>query len=378
VQFDNGANLNLPDLASATSTITVAGAAPFVGKVAVALHITHPSAGDLILRLRSPSGTTVRLASNLGGTTDNYGGGCGNQANRTTFDDAAATRIAAGTAPFIGSFTPAEPLAAFLGEDPNGDWQLLIADTIAGDAGELRCWSLQLSPPECTAGGGACQSCVPSLTGRFTADMPSTTTRLVRDGVPSGCGSPKACPAVATAARLFYRVHLITNTGPETCVTAVLADFCRASNLRLHAAAYLGSYDPANPCANYLGDTGSESTAASANFSFTAPQDAVIALVVSSPVSAPSCVALSYLLQLHGLPCPPPTLHIEKTGSPDEVRLHWSTAYPDFDLQRTPILNGAAPYPFENVATPPVVVNGDYSVTNRVIAPQSFYRLRKP
>jgi autotransporter-associated beta strand protein len=376
VQFDNGANLNLPDLASATSTITVAGAAPFVGKVAVSLHITHPSAGDLILRLRSPSGTSVRLASNLGGTTDNYGSGCG-QANRTTFDDAAPVKIAAGAAPFIGSFAPEDALTDFLGENPNGNWELLISDTVAGDTGVLRCWSLFISPPSCTDGGGACESCVPSLTGRFTADMPSTLTRLVRNGVPSGCGSAKVCPTVLPGTRLFYRVHLITNNGPETCVSAVLADLCRASNLRLHAAAYLGSYNPADPCANYLGDTGSELTDASANFSFTAPQDAVIALVVSSPVASTTC-PVSYLVQLHGLPCPPPTLHIAKTGNPDEVRLHWSTAYPDFDLQRTPHLNGAAPYPFENVLTPPVVVNGDYSVTNATTAPQSFYRLRMP
>jgi hypothetical protein len=195
--------------------------------------------------------------------------------------------------------------------------------------------------------------------------------------VPSGCGSAKVCPTVLPGARLFYRVHLITNNGPETCVTAVLADLCRASNLRLHAAAYLGSYNPADPCANYLGDTGSELTTASANFSFTAPANAVIALVVSSPVASTTC-PISYLVQLHGLPCPPPVLHIAKTANPDEVRLHWSTAYPDFDLQRTPTLNGAAPYPFVNVLTPPVVVNGDYSVTNRTSAPNAFYRLRKP
>lgn len=376
VPFDNGANLNLPDLASATSTITVANAAPFVGKVAVSLHITHPSAGDLVLSLRSPSGTTVRLARNLGGATDNYGSGC-SQANRTTFDDAAPTKIVAGTAPFVGSFVPEEPLSAFLGENPNGDWQLLISDTVAGDTGELRCWSLLLSPPDCDAGGGACDSCTPNFTGRFNVELPSTTTRFVRNSVPSGCGSAKACPAVTTGARLFYRVHLVTNTGPETCVTAVLTDLCRASNLRLHAAAYLGSYNPADPCANYLGDTGTELAAGSASFSFAAPSNAIIAIVVSSPVTATTC-PVSYSVQLHGLPCPPPTLRIDRTASPDEVRLHWSTAYPLFDLQRSLNLNGAGPYPFVNVATLPVVVNGDYSVTNATTGRDAYFRLRKP
>ena len=377
VLFNNAVNTPLVDQGQLVSALNVSGAAPLVGKVTVSLHITHPSAGDLVLRLQSPSGTVVPLALNLGGTTDNYGGGCGNQANRTTFDDDAAIRIAAGTAPFIGSFTPDSPLAAFRGEDPNGDWKLLIADTVAGDTGELRCWSLLISPPDCADGGGQCETCVPNFSGRFNADMPSTTTRLVRNGVPSGCGSAKVCPTVTTGARLFYRVHLITNTGPATCVSAVLADLCRASNLRLHAAAYLNSYDPANPCANYLGDTGNELTSGSTSFSFAAPENAVIAIVVSSPVTSTTC-PISYGLQLHGLPCPPPTLYIEKTANPDEVRLFWSTAYPDFDLQRTPTLNGAAPHPFVNVPFTPFVVNGDYSVTNSTSGVDAYYRLRKP
>ena len=117
--------------------------------------------------------------------------------------------------------------------------------------------------------------------------------------------------------------------------------------------------------------------AGSASFSFAAPANAVIAIVVSSPVTATTC-PISYSVQLHGLPCPPPTLRIDRTASPDEVRLHWSTAYPLFDLQRSLNLNGAGPYPFVNVATPPVVVNGDYSVTNATTGRDAYFRLRKP
>ena len=377
VVFNNGANMNLVDQGQSISIINVSGAATHVGKVTVSLHITHPSAGDLDLRLRSPAGTIVPLALNLGGTGDNYGSGCGNQVNRTTFDDAAAVRIAAGTAPFIGSFTPDTPLAGFLGEDPNGDWQLLISDTVAGDTGELRCWSLLLSPPECSDGGGACETCVPALSGRFSPEMPSTTMRLVRDRLPSGCGSAKDCPTVTTGPNLFYRVHFVTNSGPATCVSAVLVDLCRTSNLRLHAAAYVVGYDPAQPCKNYLGDTGTELTSGSTSFSFSAPENAVIAIVVSSPVAAAACVS-GYLVQLYGLPCPPPTLRIAETGNPDEVRLFWSTAYPDFNLQRVPALNGTAPYSFVNVPFMPFVVNGDYSVTNATTSNDAYYRLSKP
>ena len=87
----------------------------------------------------------------------------------------------------------------------------------------------------------------------------------------------------------------------------------------------------------------------------------------------------NYTLQLYGLPCPPPTLHISHVETPpNRVRLFWSTGYPDYQLQRSASLMGAPPFPFVNVPTAPTVIGGDYNVTNSATANDDFFRLRKP
>ena len=71
------------------------------------------------------------LSANRGGSGDNFGADCPASANDTTFDDAAATAIATGAAPFIGSFRPDQPLAAFNGKTgaaANGNWRLFVVD----------------------------------------------------------------------------------------------------------------------------------------------------------------------------------------------------------------------------------------------------------
>jgi hypothetical protein len=73
-----------------------------------------------------------------------------------------------------------------------------------------------------------------------------------------------------------------------------------------------------------------------------------------------------------------PTLHIANDAEPDQLRLHWSTAYPGFQLQGMPNLGGVALFDFTNMVTAPVVVGGHYNVTNSVAGLSNcFFRLRK-
>jgi autotransporter-associated beta strand protein len=375
-RFDNGANLALVDLGLTSAEMVVSNVVPYVGKVSVSLHATHPASGDLVLRLRSPSGTTVKLASNLGGTTDNYGTGCGESA-RTTFDDAAAVKIAAGVAPFVGSFTPEVPLSAFLGEDPNGTWTLLVNDTVAGDTGELRCWSLLISPPECSSGGGNCEGCVTNITATLSVDSSLLTQRLVRDGVASLCGSPKACPGSVAGLPLRYRTHTFTNNGPATCVTVAITDRCR-TNAPLHASAYLTRFDSADLCARYLGDLGSELRGSSGSFSFPVPADSLFVVVVTSPAALSSCGA--YGLEVHGLPCPvappqpcpEPRLSIRALTN-NLVELSWPACPVNFyqvasstNLQRWTMASSPMAAPSQN---------GIMTWTTELSSPQEFFRL---
>ena len=97
----------LNDLAITTSTLTTSALPGVVTKVTITLNITHPFDGDLVADLIAPDGRTVNLFTNVGGSGDNFSG--------TTLDDAAATAITAGTAPFSGTFQPQQPLALLLG-----------------------------------------------------------------------------------------------------------------------------------------------------------------------------------------------------------------------------------------------------------------------
>lgn len=90
---------------------------------ATANGLNHNCVGDLIVKLTSPHGTTVTLLSRPG----------------------------AG-APDTGPYIPYQPLAAFLGEDPNGTWMLNVSDRNAGDTGNVRAFSLRLYGWQCCSG----------------------------------------------------------------------------------------------------------------------------------------------------------------------------------------------------------------------------------
>ena len=125
---------------STTSTIPIPNGLGTILDVNVGVNISHTFSGDLELRISSPLGTTVQLFDNEGGGVDAAPG--------TIFDDEALTPIGANPLG-PGSFIPFEPLSAFDGEDPGGDWTLQVDDLFGGDSGSLFDWSLilQLEPP---------------------------------------------------------------------------------------------------------------------------------------------------------------------------------------------------------------------------------------
>ncbi len=117
-----------------------------VQDVNVRLRLNHTYDGDLSVSLVAPDGTIVVLSGNRGGSGDNFGSGSTDcSGTPTVFDDAAATPIASGTAPFAGTFRPDGSLAALNGKAVNGNWRLRISDTASGDSGTLFCWSLDIT-----------------------------------------------------------------------------------------------------------------------------------------------------------------------------------------------------------------------------------------
>ena len=159
VRFDNNTPLPIPDnnAVGVSSPITVTNFPTTVAKVRVSFYLTHTFDGDLIITLTSPSGVSVTLSNRRGGGGANFGSACSPDGSRTTFDDAAATAIITGVAPFVGSFRPDGLLSALNGQAGNGLWRLQIADRAAVDVGVLQCWSLFLSAlDDSVDGGGGC------------------------------------------------------------------------------------------------------------------------------------------------------------------------------------------------------------------------------
>ncbi len=107
-----------------------------VNDLDVRIFLFHTWDADLDIYLISPSGTTVELSTDNGGSGDDY--------IDTYFDDEALVPITSGSAPFTGSFRPEGNLSDFDGEPIEGIWTLRIEDDTGGDRGQLIAWSLHI------------------------------------------------------------------------------------------------------------------------------------------------------------------------------------------------------------------------------------------
>jgi len=100
--------------------------------------IDHTYVGDLVGTLTSPSGAAATLFSHEGGGGDNL---C-----QVVFDDAAEEPFSdADTAPFTGTWRPADPLAGLMNAPVAGTWKFTAADTAAVDTGSIRAVSLHIT-----------------------------------------------------------------------------------------------------------------------------------------------------------------------------------------------------------------------------------------
>jgi subtilisin-like proprotein convertase family protein len=90
--------------------------------VEIYVNITHTFIGDLIVEVRSPQGTTVRLHNRSGGSADNIVGWYDSQ-------------LAVGGP---GSLTD------FIGQHSNGDWRIWVSDNAGLDTGTLNTWCVKV------------------------------------------------------------------------------------------------------------------------------------------------------------------------------------------------------------------------------------------
>ena len=131
----------LPAVGS-TTTARVTGAGGAITDINVRdLKGSHPYMGDLVFRLTSPAGTAITLFD---------GAACaGEDGIDVEFDDAAAEPIGCRDWLTGGSFRPQQALAAFNGQNANGDWTLQVDDNFPLDDGTIDGWAVELcrDPP---------------------------------------------------------------------------------------------------------------------------------------------------------------------------------------------------------------------------------------
>ncbi|MFH1176036.1 MAG: hypothetical protein V1750_01420 [Acidobacteriota bacterium] len=144
-------------------------------------------------------------------------------------------------------------------------------------------------------------NCPPA--GFVSAAFSGTNTqsgRIFRDSIQSTCPS-KVYPGIFNVGTIYnYETFTYNNTsGTTACVTVnfdpnVGTPPCSTN---AHASAYLGSYDPNNQAANFVGDVGSSLTQP---FSFDVPGGQSMVLVVTNTASQAVC---GFAFQVVNLPC---------------------------------------------------------------------------
>ncbi|MEW5847517.1 MAG: Ig-like domain repeat protein [Myxococcota bacterium] len=135
----------MPRVLSSTMTVTDSCPNPQVEQVSVRVHAVHDNVGDLVIRVRAPSGTTATLLS--GHLRDTLPGGCPGDDVEVTFSPGGSAQVPCrATVPAVdGTVSPVTSLGALSGGPRNGTWTLELEDLQQGHHGALVDWSVDLS-----------------------------------------------------------------------------------------------------------------------------------------------------------------------------------------------------------------------------------------
>lgn len=128
-------------------TFSIDGTACNATAGSTTVGLDHSFVNDLQISLIAPNSTSVLLINRTDGGGNNF---C-----QTVLDDQSVggsiQAVASAQAPFTGNFTPNSPLAGFQGQPATGTWQLEAQDFFVGDTGNIRAFSVTITPAVCNA-----------------------------------------------------------------------------------------------------------------------------------------------------------------------------------------------------------------------------------
>ncbi len=139
VQTYSGSPIAIADVANTLVTSTMAFNNPNITSIYdldVSLNLTHTYVQDMTISLVSPSGTTVILQEEA----------CGSQNDiNVVYDDSGNNIVCGSVSPAIsGRVKSFQVLSALNGQNPNGNWQLIVDDPYNGDGGYINSWTINI------------------------------------------------------------------------------------------------------------------------------------------------------------------------------------------------------------------------------------------
>jgi len=165
---------------------------------------------------------------------------------------------------------------------------------------------IQFNCPACTLPPTPITCTPQSFPGSIAGSDPTQTGRPVRNGVPQTCPPSTVCQIFDTTP-LHYDAYTFTNTtGSTQCVTIDTNTPCTGNNV-IFTAAYLGTFNPANICTNWIGDSGS-STVPEQAFHVQVPAGQTLIVVVSEVTAGGGCPSYTVTITANcQSPSPTPT-----------------------------------------------------------------------
>ncbi len=226
----------IPDgnAAGVSTPLTVSGVpATAVGTSAsVTFNITHTWDGDLTLFLKAPNNNVLNLVNARGSLNDNF--------VNTVISSTSANSLAAGAAPFTGTFAPDAslsapapagfaPLVATFGQlynvagQLNGNWLFGARDNAGGDVGTITSWGLTLNYNSLSANPGLTYVWSPAAGLNATNINPVAASPLVSTTYTVVATAGNGCTGTASVA-------ITVNQLPKVTTQPVAVSLCDKSS----------------------------------------------------------------------------------------------------------------------------------------------------